>query len=174
MENIPEKFQNEDGTLNTAAMMKSYSELEKKIGSMISVPGEDSDDVAHEKFRKAIGVPDSANDYPENFLIDDESIRNKFHEIGLTSSQVQKIYSMAEEFLSPAISEIFSVRHETESVLELEKFFGGKDKMRESLIEINSFGEKFLPRDAFESLCSTPQGIQSIHKMMQSMEPNSS
>lgn len=28
---IPEKFQNNDGTLNSEALMKSYSELEKKL-----------------------------------------------------------------------------------------------------------------------------------------------
>ena len=30
MDNIPEKFRNDDGTLNTAALMNSYTELEKK------------------------------------------------------------------------------------------------------------------------------------------------
>ena len=44
--------------------------------------------------------------------------------------------------------------------------------MYDALRAINSFGEKFLPRDAFESLCSTPQGIQSVYRMMQSMEPS--
>ena len=43
--------------------------------------------------------------------------------------------------------------------------------MEDALKEINAFGEKFLPKDAFEELCSTPQGIQGIYKMMQSMEP---
>ncbi|MCQ2571659.1 MAG: hypothetical protein MJ165_01515, partial [Alphaproteobacteria bacterium] len=32
-------------------------------------------------------------------------------------------------------------------------------------------GEKFLPASGFDELCSTPQGIQGIYKMMQSMEP---
>ncbi len=30
----------------------------------------------------------------------------------------------------------------------------------------------FLPHDAFDALCSTPQGIQWLYNMMQSMEPN--
>ena len=38
--------------------------------------------------------------------------------------------------------------------------------------EINAFGKRFLPADAFDELCSTPQGIQGIYKMIQSMEPN--
>ena len=44
--------------------------------------------------------------------------------------------------------------------------------MNDALRAINSFGEKFLPRDAFDALCATPQGIQGVYKMMQSMEPN--
>ncbi len=169
---IPEKFQNDDGTLNTETLMKSYSELEKKIGTMISVPTDDADNTTREKFMHAIGVPKTADEYPLNPLFDDETIREKFFDAGLTTKQVEKIYSIAEEFLSPALSEIFGLRHESESIAELKNFFGGTDKMKDALIAINAFGEKFLPSEAFESLCSTPQGIQSIYKMMQSMEPD--
>lgn len=104
---IPEKFQNEDGTLNADALAKSYAELEKKIGTMVSIPGDDADDDAREKFLCAIGVPKNASEYPANALFDDESIREKFREAGLTPRQVEKIYAIAEEFLSPALSEIF-------------------------------------------------------------------
>ena len=44
--------------------------------------------------------------------------------------------------------------------------------MCDALNAINSFGEKYLPRDAFETLCATPQGIRSIYAMMQTMEPS--
>jgi hypothetical protein len=54
----------------------------------------------------------------------------------------------------------------------LKNFFGGTEKMNEAMKAINAFGEKFLPADAFDALCSTPQGIQGIYKMMQSMEPH--
>ena len=43
--------------------------------------------------------------------------------------------------------------------------------MNDALNAINTFGEKFLPHDAFESLCASAQGIQGIYQMMQSMEP---
>lgn len=172
MENIPEKFLNEDGTLNSDALIKSYSELEKKMGTMVSLPGEDADEEVREKFKRAIGVPADASEYPVNNLFDDESVRSRFHEIGLTKTQVEKIYEMAEEFLSPVIEEIFQTGFETNAFSELKKFFGSEDKMLDALKEINAFGEKFLPADAFESLCATPQGIQSVYKMMQSMEPS--
>ena len=172
MDNIPEKFRNNDGTINTDALVKSYSELEKKMGQMVSVPNENSDDVARQKFNRAIGVPDSASEYPIHELYDDENLRQKFFEIGLTKNQVEKIYDIANDFLSPVISDLFSVRDESSAMNELKNFFGGEDKMLNALRAINTFGERFLPHDAFDELCATPQGIQSVYKMMQSMEPN--
>ena len=171
MEQIPEKFLDEKGELNTSALVKSYCELEKKIGSMISVPNEESDESAKQKFNHAIGVPDNANEYPTNDLFDDESVRNKFHDIGLTSKQVEQIYSIAEEFLQPTLKNLFELQNQTNAINELKNFFGGTEKMNDAMREINAFGEKYLPASAFEELCATPQGIQGIYKMMQSFEP---
>jgi hypothetical protein len=170
MQKIPEKFQNPDGTVNVDMLLKSYSELEKKIGSMVSVPNNDADKITREKFNRAIGVPENASDYPTNILFDDESIKQKFHDIGLTTTQVEQIYSVAEEFLSPVLTELFSKKNETDEMLKLENFFGSREKMNDALTAINTFGEKFLPHDAFESLCSSAQGIQGVYKMMQSIE----
>ena len=172
MEQIPEKFLDENGELNTAALVKSYCELEKKIGNMISVPKDDSDENTKQKFNHAIGVPENASEYPTNDLFDDESVRNKFHEIGLTKKQVEQIYSMAEEFLQPTLKNLFELQNQTNAINELKNFFGVTEKMNDALREINSFGEKYLPKDAFDELCATPQGIQGIYKMMQSLEPD--
>ena len=171
MEKIPEKFLNSDGTLNSDALLKSYSELEKKIGTMISVPDANADSETRSKFYRAIGVPQNADEYPTNDMFDDESLRQKFFEIGLTSSQVEKIYQIAEEFLTPVLSDLFDMQNETNAIAELKNFFGDENKMREALRAINTFGEKYLPKDAVNSLCSTPQGIRSVYAMMQSMEP---
>ena len=116
MEKIPEKFLNKDGTLNSDALIKSYTELEKKIGTMVSVPDSVDDSDATKKFRRAIGVPETAAEYPHNDLFDDENIRQEFHKIGLTSGQVEKIYDIAQNFLSPVLSEIFSDAQEAKAV----------------------------------------------------------
>ena len=172
MEQIPEKFLDANGELNTSALVKSYCELEKKMSNMISIPNEESDESTKQKFNHAIGVPESANDYPINDLFDDESVRNQFYEIGLTSKQVEKIYSIAEEFLKPTLKNLFELQNQNNAMCELKNFFGGTEKMNDALREINAFGEKYLPASAFEELCATPQGIQGIYKMMQSFEPN--
>lgn len=172
MEKIPEKFKNQDGTLNADALIKSYVALEKKIGTMISVPSDDADDDTRNRFRRAIGVPDAPDNYPKNDLFDDENLRAKFFEIGLTSSQVSQIYNIAQEFLSPVISDLFATQSQAAAISELKNFFGGDEKMNDAIKQINAFGEQFLPRDAFDALCTTPQGIQGIYRMMQSMEPH--
>lgn len=171
MEKIPEKFLDDQGELNTSALLKSYCELEKKMSNMVSVPNDESDESVKQKFNHAIGVPDNIEDYPKNSLFDDESVRKKFHEIGLTSKQVEKIYSIAEEFLQPTLKNLFQLQNQTNALNELKNFFGSTEKMNDALREINAFGERFLPHDAFDELCSTPQGIQGVYKMMQSMEP---
>ncbi|MCM1294110.1 MAG: hypothetical protein NC311_00930 [Muribaculaceae bacterium] len=174
MEHIPEKFKNNDGSLNADALIKSYCELERKIGTMISVPAPDSDDATRAKFNHAIGVPKNANDYPtcDLFPDDDNKLRQKFLEIGLTSNQVSQIYDIATEFLSPVLTDLFDMQNQNSAMNELKNFFGGTEKMNDALNAINAFGQKFLPTDAFDALCATPQGIQSVYKMMQSMEPN--
>ena len=172
MDKIPEKFLNEDGTLNTDSLLKSYSELEKKIGAMVSVPTSESDNATRERFNRAIGVPDDASQYPYDDMFDDESVKEKFREIGLNCNQVEQIYKIANEYLSPVISELFSMQSETKAMTELKNFFGSTEKMNDALHAIDVFGNKFLPHDAFDALCSTPQGIQGVYKMMQSMEPH--
>ena len=172
MDNIPEKFLNQDGTLNSESLIKSYTELEKKMSTMISVPTAESDENVRKKFNRAIGVPENASEYPTNDLYDDENLREQFLQIGLTKAQVEKIYNIANEFLSPVISDLFTAQNESNAINELKSFFGGTEKMNDALHAINAFGEKFLPRDAFDALCATPQGIQSMYKMMQSMEPD--
>ncbi len=172
MEKIPEKFLNDDGTLNSDALIKSYCELEKKIGSMITVPTADSDEQTRTRFNRAIGVPENADAYPKNDLFDDADVRKKFLEIGLTSTQVEKIYQIADEFLSPVLGEIFATQNQTNAIGELKNFFGSDEKMRDALLAIQTFGEKFLPADAYDALCSSPQGIQGVYRMMQSMEPD--
>ena len=136
------------------------------------MPTAESDENVRKKFNRAIGVPENASEYPTNDLYDDENLREQFLQIGLTKTQVEKIYNIANEFLSPVISDLFTAQNESNAINELKSFFGGTEKMNDALHAINAFGEKFLPRDAFDALCATPQGIQSMYKMMQSMEPD--
>jgi hypothetical protein len=170
--NFPEKFQNKDGTLNAGALLKSYSELEKKIGTMISVPSDDADDETRKKFNRAIGVPESADDYPGDPMFEDApDIRERFLEIGLTKKQAESVCKMAADLLAPALDLIMSSHYESQELGELRRFFGDDAKMRAALSEINGYAEKNLSPEAYAALSSSADGIKTIYDMMKSREP---
>ncbi len=169
---IPEKFKNENGELNVDSLMNSYLALEKKMGGMISIPNNDMDDECRQKFFKAIGVPDDVSEYPIHPMFENnDSIRNTFKKIGLNKNQVEQIYLLADEILKPELDNIFQIRSELEELSELEKIFGSKDKMISSCESIQAWGEKFLPEDVMNTMCSSAKGIQALYNMMQSVEP---
>lgn len=169
---MPEKFLNNDGTLNTDSLLKSYQELEKKMGTMISVPSDDSDIDIREKLWRAIGVPENADAYPDNPMFSNiPEIKKKFREIGLTSKQVESVYNMAVEYMKPTIEDIMTSHHESKCMNELRQFFGTDEQMVAMLSQINDFAEKNLPPEAFGALASSADGIKAIYSMMQSKEP---
>ena len=47
------------GAIRTDALLKSYVELERKLGSMVPLPGDD-DQEGRERLRRALGVPAAA------------------------------------------------------------------------------------------------------------------
>jgi hypothetical protein len=152
--NIPEKFKTKEGEANIEAILKSYSELERKLSQAPSAPKDASEYAA------------------PGFGDEDDALRQKFLDIGLTRDQARQVCAVADEFLAPLIGDLASAREESESLAELEKFFGGRENVAPALMELEAFGKKYLPGDAFESLCATHQGIQSLYKMMKSSEPN--
>src|SRR5918996_1471106 len=61
---VPEKFwDGETGTVRTDALLKSYLEIERKLGSMITLPADDGDREGHSRLHPALGVPERPEDY---------------------------------------------------------------------------------------------------------------
>ena len=86
---MPEKFWDGDaGCVRTDALLKSYLEIERKIGSMVALPADDSDSVAHSRLQRALGVPESPDDYqltsPCPLLDPSPEINAKLHAAGFT------------------------------------------------------------------------------------------
>ncbi|MDR2685588.1 MAG: hypothetical protein LBB23_02325 [Rickettsiales bacterium] len=151
--NIPDKFKTKTGEPNIEAILKSYSELEKKLSSLPIAPRDASE-----------------YDAP-GFGEDDDKVRARFVEIGLTKKQADEVCRLADDLLTPAVQDLYDKQTEAAELSALEKFFGSRDAMHGALAEIEAFGAKYLPAEAFESLCSSHQGIESLYKMMQSAEP---
>lgn len=84
------------------ALATAYNQATSKMGSMISVPGDSATDEDRAKFRKAIGVPDSADDYKlegVEGLTDEQrkAFREYAHGMGYTEDQARQALSMQAE-----------------------------------------------------------------------------
>lgn len=93
----------EDGSVKTEEVFEGYRNLEKKLGSMVSVPGEKATQEEQQRFYKALGVPEKADGYqfkmPENLpkeLPYDQAMADRFkswaHDARLPPSAAQKLH----------------------------------------------------------------------------------
>lgn len=93
----------EDGTVSTDKVFEGYRNLETKLGSMITVPGEKATPEERERFYKALGVPEKSDGYsfkrPDGLppeLPYDEAMAGRFkqwaHDARLPPDAAQKLH----------------------------------------------------------------------------------
>lgn len=157
---IPEKFwDKEKGEVRTDALLKSYQELERKLGR---VPGSD--------------IPPSAQDYRielQNELVQsDAEINDRLHAAGFSNAQAQLVYELAAERLAPMVAEVASVFEAESQIDRLVNHFGGPEPWRETARQISAWGKASLPREVFETLATTEEGVLTMHRMMSAGEPS--
>lgn len=158
-EGVPEKFWDEaNGQLRTEAMIKSYIELEKKLGSNGSP-----------------NIPESPESYKINIQNDvisiDPDLNKKLYEAGFTQDQAQLVYDLASDKLMPLVSEIAAVFEAEGQVARLVDHFGTEDRWREASRQISAWGKSHLPERVFDALSTTYEGVLAMHKMMAGDEP---
>ena len=116
---IPEKFKNEDGTLKQDTLLRSYGELEKKMGAGGTPPATADDYKIEDKFPEGLEVNAEGR---TAFLA-------KCHERGMTNEQVQFIMDEYGEIVSIAAVEAANTREGT--IAQLKELYGDgyHDKM---------------------------------------------
>jgi hypothetical protein len=173
---VPEKFwDQETDTLRTQSLLKSYLELEKKLGTMVPVPN-DEDPSSRHRLQRILGKPDSPDDYqieaPHELIAPDKAINAKLHEAGLSAEQAQLVYDLAAEHLVPMAEEINNEARQKIEQSKLAAHFGGEQKWQTIAPQLKTWAEANLPDDVFESLVSSFDGVIAIQQMMQAREPH--
>lgn len=173
---VPEKFWDSDaGILRTETLLKSYLELERKLGGMVPMPNDDDPNSRH-KLQRALGKPASADDYkieaPHELITADPAINAKLHDAGLSSEQAQLVYDLAAEHLLPMIDKVNSDASQEIERSQLAAHFGGEQKWQAIAPQIKTWAEANLNADVYESLGSSSEGVVAIYHMMQAREPN--
>lgn len=158
-EGVPEKFWDADsGTLRSDSLIKSYRELERKLGAP---PSPD--------------LPGTPDDYrvesPNDLITADRDVNSRLHAAGFTQEQAQLVYDLAAEKLLPMVAEVASVFEAERQVERLVTDFGGDDRWRQASRQITAWGRANLPEPVFDALATTYEGVVAMHGMMTKKEP---
>lgn len=173
---VPEKFWDAaTGTVRVEALLKSYVELERKLGRTVPLPEGPEDREARERLLAALGRPASPNGYqiePRDELVrPDPELNARLHAAGFTQEQVQLVYDLAAERLLPMVE---SLVEETEAARQIDRLvahFGGEARWREVARELKTWGQANLEPEVFAALASSHKGILILYRMMQAGEP---
>lgn len=173
---IPAKFRDpETGALRADALLKSYLELERKLAAMVEVPGDDADEAAVGRFRRALGVPERPDDYEialrSGLFQGDPEVNRRLHEAGFTPAQAQLVYDLAEDYVGPVVEDMGAGFEASRQAERLAQHFGGEEKWREVARQVAAWGRANMPPAAFEALSTTYEGVLALYNMMRSGEP---
>ncbi len=170
---IPEKFRDpETGELRTEAMVQSYTELERKMSSMMPRPETDDDKM---QVMRMLGMPETPDEYEvdtsHGLFEADGDVNQKLFEKGFTLDQVQAVYDLAAEKFVPMILDLAQEFKADREVERLAAAFGGEEKWTEVSRQILAFGKKNLPPEVLSSLSGSFEGVMALHRMMKGQEP---
>ena len=173
---VPEKFwDREAGAIRTEALLKSYVELERKLGSMVPLPGDDDQEGRSDFGGLSVFRP-PRSDYRiearDELVEPTPEINARLHEAGFTQEQAQLIYDLAAEHLLPVIDDAVAELRATRDAERLAAHFGGDAAWQNMARQIKTWGEANLAGDVYRTLASSYDGVLAMHQMMQAREPS--
>ena len=174
---IPEKFWDaESGAVRTEALLRSYVELERKLGRMVPLPDEADDGAGMDRLLAVLGRPASADGYeiasPHPLVELDPDLNTWLHGAGFTQKQAQLVYELAAEKLVPMMQGLLDDAEATRQVDRLQRRFGGADGWRETARQLRTWATASLPGEVVETLGGSYEGVLALHQMMQAAEPD--
>jgi hypothetical protein len=172
---VPEKFwDREAGAIRTDALLKSYVELERKLGSMVPLPSDD-DPEGRARLRRALGVPAAADEYRievrDELLQPTPELNTRLHEAGFTQEQAQLVYDLAAERLLPLLDDVVGELHASRDAERLARHFGGDAAWQNMAHQIKTWGQANLAEEVYRTLAASHDGVLAMHQMMQAREP---
>jgi len=183
---VPEKFWDpEAGQLRTDALLKSYLELERRLGADAQAARDpalaDDEAIAAPEETAAVedapppNIPADPDGYEiateSDLVAPDPEVNKRLHEAGFTQDQAQLVYKLAEDYLLPAVSEAYGEVFVQQELGKLEQAFGGPEGWQATAEQLRTWGKANLDADVYETLAASSDGILAMHQMMQAREP---
>jgi len=172
---LPEKFWNaEVGALRSEALLKSYLELERRLGRSVPIPDED-DREGWDRLYEATGRPESPDDYRiesgHPLIESDAEVNRLLHEAGFSQRQAELVYRLACERLAPAIEHAMAEVEANRQRKRLANHFGGEERWRTLSAQLRNWGQSKLDDQTFEALSKSFDGVIAMAEMMRRQEP---
>lgn len=174
---IPEKFRDPaTGALRTDALLRAYQELERRMHRMVEIPGDDCSDEQRCAFHRALGVPESPEQYSieqrHPMLTPDAEVNRLLHQAGFTPKQAQLVYDLAHQRVIPTLEQMAGEFESQRSLERLRDHFGGEAKWAETARQVQAWGQANLSPELYEALAASADGIIAMRAMMNSGEPS--
>ncbi|MCR6633155.1 MAG: hypothetical protein NVV74_25675 [Magnetospirillum sp.] len=175
-EQVPEKFWDpRSGAIRTDALLRAYLDLERRMHSMVRVPGPDSGDDELYAFRTALGIPESPDGYRietrHELLTSDPTVNRRLHEACFTPGQAQLVYDLAHDCVLPALTRMDEEYQQRRHLDRLKDHFGGDARWSETARQVSAWGKANLPEEVYQALAKSPEGVMALERMMASGEP---
>lgn len=172
---VPEKFwDSAAGQMRVDALLKSYTELEKRLSQKLSPPGADATPADQQGWRDMMGIPATADAYavtaPQGLGID-PAVNAALHQAGFTDAQAQLVYDLAAEKLLPLVGEAAQAYEAERQVERLSQHFGSEERFRRVATQLSAWGKQHLPLPVYEALSTTYEGVLALERMMAGKEP---
>jgi hypothetical protein len=172
---VPEKFWDSGtGTLRTEALLKSYAELERKLGAAGQDGGEPCEP-SRERMLELLGRPPAPEDYvieaPHAAVASDPEVNARLHAAGFTQEQAQLVYELAAERLLPVVAEVAAELEAQRHVDRLQRHFGGPQAWQAIARQIRTWAESHLSPQVYRTLAGSHDGVLALHQMMRVSEP---
>jgi len=176
MPHVPERFRDpRTGAIRTEALLAAYLELERRMHSMIKVPGPDCTDEERCAFHRALGVPDSPDGYTiqcrHELLSPDPEVNRRLHAAGFTPEQAQLVYDLAHDCLLPMLAQMAEEYERRRHLDRLKEYYGGEARWSETARQVAAWGKANLPEEVYQALARSPEGVMAMERMMASGEP---
>lgn len=175
-DHVPEKFWDpQAGSVRTEALLRAYADLERRMHSMVKVPGDGCSDEELCAFRRALGIPDSPDGYQiqvrHELLTSDGEVNRRLHDAGFTPTQAQLVYDLAHDRVLPMLQHIGEEYEQRRHLDRLKDHFGGDARWSETARQVSAWGQANLPDEVYAALARSPEGVIAMERMMASGEP---
>ena len=177
---LPDKFWDPaQGEIRLDALLKSYLELERKLGSGPRPAEAEAEPEATAPLEGlAFGAPQPepaaepwAITSPHPLIEADDDLNEVLRAAGFNGAQAQLVYDLAAQRLLPVLRDALDDIEAQQQLERLQRHFGGAETWSNTARQLKSWAASRLDPAVYDTLATSYEGVLALHQMMRASEP---